>query len=303
MDTNPPDVDSEWHKFFEETKHPAWFAQIFKQPSGLSPEAENTSNLTNPDYYRLLKQGKKAEWVKVYIDGSYGFVVDGQPVYPDYNDNVHRQEVDPVPGVPIRIGLDFGLTPAAAFSQMLPDGRWLVFDEMVSKNLSFDQFSDDLLDHCQRSFRGGATFLYDGDPAGAQRAQTDKRTCFEIGASKGMNIEPSEQDPLLRMESVRRPLRTFIGGEPTFILHPRCKKIRKGMLGGYHLRRIQVAGAQRFAQRPDKGELSHVMNALEYTAAQLFAPMLTRNPQDIDNDGPQIGYEAVDSTRSEVTGY
>jgi hypothetical protein len=303
MDTNPPDQDSDWYRFFEEKKHPKWFAELFKQPSGLGPNAENISNLTNPNYYKLLAEGKKPEWLKVYIHGEYGFVVDGKPVYDEYSDQLHRREVNPVSGHPIMRSFDFGLTPACCFSQLLPDGRWLVFDEMVSKNMGFDQFSDDVLEHCRRSFKGDVTFEDYGDPAGQQRAQTDKKTCFEIAATKGIDIQPSEQDPTLRMESVRKPLRTLIGGEPQFVLHPRCTNIRKGFLGGYNLRRIQVAGPERYALRPDKGNLSHIMNAMEYGAAVLFAPALTRGPAAGNDDWPSAGYGESDQGRSEVTGY
>jgi hypothetical protein len=303
MDTNPPDQDSDWYRFFEEKQHPEWFAKLFKQPSGLSAKAENIPNLTNPNYYKMLAEGKKPEWIKVYVHGEYGFVVDGKPVYEEYSDQLHRREADPVLGRPIIRSYDWGLTPACCFSQLLPDGRWLVFDEMLSKNMGADQFLDDVNEHCQRSFRGNVQFEDYGDPAGQQRAQTDKKTCFEIAATKGINIEPSEQDPTLRMESVRKPLRTLTGGEPQFILHPRCKNIRKGFLGGYNLRRIQVAGPERYASRPDKGPLSHIMNALEYAGAILFAPALTRGPSSGEDDWPQAGYGESDQGRSSVTGY
>jgi len=304
MDTNPPDQDSDWFRFFEEKQHPAWFAEQFVQPSGLSEEAENIPNLTNPNYYHLLKEGKKPEWIKVYILGEYGFVVDGKPVYPEYSDQMHRVSVDPVPGSPIIRSWDFGLTPACCFSQLLPDGRWLVFDEMTSTSMGFDQFSDDVLEHCRRSFRGQAQFEDYADPAGNQRAQTDKKTCFDIAETKGIMMEPSIQDPGLRMESVRKPLRTLTGGEPQFVLHPRCTTIRKGFLGGYNLRRIQVAGPERYALKPDKGPLSHIMNAMEYAGAMLFAPALTRGSSpEYDEDWPMTGYEGSDQGRSSVTGY
>ena len=302
MDTNPPDQDSDWFRFFEEKKHPKWFAEMFKQPSGLSPQAENIPNLTNLNYYKLLAEGKKPEWVKVYIHGEYGFVVDGKPVYTEYSDSLHLKEVNPVAGVPVIRSYDFGLTPACCFSQLLPDGRWLVFDEMTSTSMGFDQFSDDVLEHCQRAFKGKVTFEDYADPAGTQRAQTDKKTCFEIAETKGITMEPSVQDPTLRMESVRKPLRTLIGGEPQFILHPRCKTIRKGFLGGYNMRRIQVAGPERYASRPDKGPLSHIMNALEYAAAMMFAPALTGGAPRGEDDWPDSGYGS-DQGRSEVTGY
>jgi hypothetical protein len=305
LDTNPPDQDSEWFRFFEEKNHPDWFAKIFKQPSGLAPNAENIPNLNRPDYYKLLAEGKKPEWIKVYIKGEYGFVVDGKLVYEEYSDLMHLREVNPVSGRPIIRSFDFGLTPACAFSQVLPDGRWLTFDEMLSTNMSFDKFSDDVLDHCKRSFKGSVQFEDYGDPAGNQRAQTDARTCFEIGATKGLDIVPSEQDPTLRMESVRKPLRTLIGGVPQFVLHPRCKNIRKGFLGGYNLRRLQVGGAERYVSRPDKGGLSHIMNALEYGAAQYFAPALTRGSSSLGGDWASTGYggQGDDHGRSEVTGY
>jgi hypothetical protein len=91
MDTNPPDVDSRWYKFFEErgdNPHPPGFASLFKQPSGLSKRAENLSNLPR-NYYTNLAQGKDKEWVKVYVHGEYGFVIDGRPVYPEYVDEAH----------------------------------------------------------------------------------------------------------------------------------------------------------------------------------------------------------------------
>jgi hypothetical protein len=305
MDTNPPDQDSDWYRFFEEKQHPEWFAKLFKQPSGLSDKAENIPNLTNPNYYKMLAEGKKPEWIKVYVHGEYGFVVDGKPVYEGYSDQTHLRAVDPVPGRTIRRGWDFGLTPACCFSQVLPDGRWLVFDEMTSRDMDFDKFSDDVLDHCRRSFKGDVHFEDDADPAGNIRMQTDKGTCFLIAAAKGIDMQASEQDPTLRMESVRKPLRTLgTGGEPQFVLHPRCKTIRKGFLGGYNLRRIQVAGPERYALRPDKAGFSHIMNAMEYTAAALFAPTLTRGIASGEDDWPSLGYsEGSDQGRSEVTGY
>jgi phage terminase large subunit len=42
--------------------------EIFRQPGGRSPEAENVENL--PDgYYRRLIAGKDQEWIRVYVDG------------------------------------------------------------------------------------------------------------------------------------------------------------------------------------------------------------------------------------------
>ena len=114
MDTNPPDNDSRWYKFFEEIKPVN--ARIFKQPSGRAYNAENLGNLPGGQrYYTNLAIGKKAEWIKVYVDGEYGFVVDGKPVFPEYNDRVHCQDIDPIPGVTIIRSWDFGLQRSLSF--------------------------------------------------------------------------------------------------------------------------------------------------------------------------------------------
>lgn len=318
LDTNPPDTDSKFYKFFEEegwlksfnamlesgvfpkNMKPSDFAAIFKQPSGFSPDAENVSNLP-VGYYHRLAIGKSEDWIKVYIKGEYGFVSDGKAVYPEYNDRIHCLKVDPVRGKPIIRSYDFGLTPACIFSQVLPDGRWLVFDEMTSDNMGIDRFSDDVLAHCARSFPSGVQFEDYGDPAGEQRAQTDERTCFEIMQAKGIGIEGSEQDPVLRIESVKKVLRTLQTGEPQFILHPRCRQLRKGFQGGYCYRRMKTS-SERYVDSPEKNTFSHPADALQYAAVKLFGSSLTRR-RDYDDDWPDKGYEGSDAGRSTVTGY
>jgi len=87
MDTNPPDSDHWWYTLFEENDIPHNFA-LFKQPSGMSDEAENRENLPGP-YYENMIAGKTQEWINVYVHGNYGFITTGKPVYPEYQDDVH----------------------------------------------------------------------------------------------------------------------------------------------------------------------------------------------------------------------
>ncbi len=318
MDTNPPDIDSEWYKFFEDR---GWlksflrmqeegifprsmmaeeFAAIFKQPSGRSPLAENIDNLP-PGYYHKLAVGKSDEWIKVYVDGQYGFVSNDKLVYPQYSDEIHCKKVEPIEGITIYRGWDFGLTPAVALSQLLPDGRFLVFDEICATDLGVDKFSDDVLDHCSRSFNGRAYFQDYGDPAGNSRMQTDERTCFDILRSKGVQIEPGLQDPTIRWESVRRPLTKLVNGQPQFILHPRCRQLRKGFLGGYHFRRLSTT-SERYSDRAEKNNFSHVHDGLQYVATILFGGGLTADAMGRD-DWPDGSQDRDESGRSEVTGY
>lgn len=300
-DTNPPDTDSKFYKFFEETKHEPDFAQLFRQPSGLSTIAENLPNLPGEGkYYERLANGKSKDWVDVYIRAQYGYVTDNKPVYPEYSDALHLKALEPISGIPIIRGWDVGFGGGCVLTQMRPDGRWLIFDELEPDGVGIDRFSDQVLEHCATSFPRGATFEDYGDPSGQSRAQTDEKSCFEIMQAKGIMVEPGEQTPLIRLESVKKPLRSIVGGEPQFCLHPRCKRLRKGFLGGYHYRRMQTA-TERYTEKPNKNEYAGLHDALQYPATILFAGALTRSR--LQDDYPQQRVERDERGRSSVTGY
>ena len=320
MDTNPPDVDSKFHRFFEEEDHTEAvallakvipgltvdkYAKLFSQPSGLSPEAENLANLPK-GYYERMAIGKSKEWIKVYIHGDYGFDLDGKAVFPEYDDDFHCKPCKTIEGRTIRRGWDMGLTPACIFSQLLPSGQWIIVDELVAESSGIDRFSDRVLEHSAVYF-AGSDFEDDGDPAGMQRSQTDEKTCFQILHAKGIPIMPGEQGMTIRLESVRKPLMTTLEkGRPQFLIHPRCRVLRRGFMGGYHYRRIRV-GADRFTDEPNKNSFSHPMDALQYTATRLFGASLRRGEPvggrpKFDEDNP-FGHRIADRSRSAVTGY
>jgi hypothetical protein len=214
---------------------------------------------------------------------------------------MHCQKVDPVSGVPVLRGWDFGLTPACIFSQVLPDGRWLIFDEICATDMGVDRFADEVNEHCNASFPRGVKFEDYGDPAGLQRAQTDARTCFEILHGKGIEISAGEQNLAIRLESMRKPMRTFMGETTQFVMHPRCRVLRKGFQGGYHYRRLRVTG-ERYVAEPDKNRYSHPMDAAQYVATHLFASALTQRP-DYDEDFPDHTEDVSVAKRNAVTGY
>lgn len=281
MDTNPPDADSWWYHLFEE-QGAGLFQEgedglagriaIFKQPSGLSPEAENLPNLA-PTYYRDLCIGVDQEWIKVYVKGEYGFVIDGKAVYPEYNDNLHCQPCQPMKGRTIYRGWDFGLTPSCVFTQLTTNGRWLVLDEKNATSMGADKFSDEVKIHSNERFPGYQFEDY-GDPAGNTPSQADEKTCFQILRAKNIDIQSGEQTPTLRIESVSSRLRMLVDGKPALQVDPRCKMIRKGFQGGYQFRRMQTA-KEKYADKPDKNQYSHPHDALQYVATKLFARNLT----------------------------
>lgn len=273
MDTNPPDDDHWWYRLAEEERPTGW--EFWKQPGGLievegkffpNPKAENIENLEK-DYYLTRMAAKSDAYIRVYYCAQYGFVKEGKPVYSEYVDAVHCSSdiLQVVPDIPIYVGIDFGLTPAAVFGQRLPIGRWQWFDELVTEDMGALRFGDLLAAKMRGEYSGFEFDIY-GDPAGEARAQTDEKTPFDILKARGIPAKPAPtNDFTLRREAVAVQMtRLAMDGKPAFQISPRCKVTRKGMAGGYRYRRLQVAGDERYEDKPDKNKYSHPCEAGQY---------------------------------------
>ncbi|HET8728476.1 MAG TPA: TerL, partial [Alphaproteobacteria bacterium] len=250
-----------WYRLAEEDTPQGW--AFYSQPGGRTPGAENRQHLPG-DYYERQLPGKDPAWIKVYVDGDYGFVQDGKPVFPEYKDGLHCKEVELDPRLTVYVGIDFGLTPAAVFGQRSVTGQWRWLSELVCEDMGAQRFGQ-LLAAEMRSRYAGCQFEIYGDPAGDGRVQTDERTPFDILRAGGITARPApSNDPVLRQEAIRAPLNRLVDGEPGLIMSPDCRVLRKAMAGAYRYRRLQVAGQERFHDVPEKNKFSHVADAAQY---------------------------------------
>lgn len=260
-DTNPPDMDSEWYRYLEDDR--ADNIEVFRQPSGLSPEAENKRFLRD-NYYEDLCVGASEEWIKVYVHGQYGFSREGKSVYHEFDESRHIvDELVPERGTAIIVGMDWGLTPSAVFGQFTKRGQWRIFRELVTEDTGADEFARMVKGVLDTEFNGfDAAFI--GDPAGNQRAQTDMRTVFGIFRKYGMHVKNGPVAIIPRLEGVRAPLNRTIGKEAGLVIRKSgCPQLIRGFLGGYQYRRKNVSG-EVYVDVPDKNEYSHVHDALQY---------------------------------------
>ena len=277
MDTNPPDDDHWMYRFAEEEKPEGW--SFYRQPGALlevdgkflpNPEAENVNNLNDGiDYYLKRISGKKLDHIRVYYCGEWGYVQEGRPVHEEYVDATHCSEeiLVPTKKLALSLGIDFGLTPAMVLGQKQVNGQWLILDEFVTERSGIAQFCDNVLPILRKDYAGFEFNTAWGDPAGTQQAQTDEQNVFDILNAKGLVAERAyhNNDPVLRRESLQRPLTRLIDGKPGFLLSPKCKTLRKALKGGYCYKRVQVGGDEaRFMDKPDKNKYSHIAEALEY---------------------------------------
>lgn len=305
MDTNPCDTDHWWYYLAEkdlttERGRKAWeeitaaeqvmrqagllaegqpLMEFFSQPPALifrdglwvpNANAENVSHLNGGfAYYLRQVAGKSHEWINTYLGGHYGKVVDGKPVYTEYADNIHAPGISlyPQEGLPIIIGLDYGLTPAAAICQATSRGQFNVLGELCSDGMGIERFLRDALKPYLAANFSGFRFKVYGDPAGSQRTQGDEKTCRMYVEAAGFDYESAASNsPIARREAVAYFLNRMVDGKPGLQIDLSCQMIRKGFAGGYHYKRVPVIGEERFKDEPDKNIYSHIHDALQYAA-------------------------------------
>ena len=294
LDTNPMDDDHWYYRLAEKDRPTGRFAwKFFKQPGGVlpvpvdelpddmpeaqgyifqagkwwktNPNAENLHNLVD-GYYDQILGGKNADWIKCYAQGQYTYVQEGKPVWSEYDDNLMAEDLEIKPNLPVIVGLDFGLTPAATFAQRLPNGRWHVLHELVTFDMGLNRFVTSLKSMLDQYYSGHEVITY-GDPAGMARDQIFESTAFDHLKQHGILARPTHtNDFRTRREAMAMPMGRLIEGRPGFLINKSCIRLRKALAGGYHFKRVQIGtgGTERYKDTPNKNEHSHIADSAAY---------------------------------------
>ena len=291
-DTNAPEEDHWWPIMAGEVPVPDHIPReqakmlvkpdnwnFFTQPCGMletkdedreiqdykeNAKAENQKNIL-ANYYSNLIRGKTKSWIDVYVMNRLGHIQDGKPVYPMFASEVHiaKEEIPVAANVPVYVGIDFGLTPAAVLAQKVR-GRWFVQSEIVAIDMGIVRFAEVLRQELATRFSAASEVIIYGDPAGDFRAQTDESTPFHILRGAGLRAYPAPSNSVdLRLESVSSQLTKMVEGKPALLIDRRCPQLIKGFEGGYAYKRMEVSG-ERYADKPDKNMFSHVHDAAQY---------------------------------------
>jgi len=226
--------------------------------------AENQGHMM-PTYYSNLIRGKTKSWIDVYVMNRLGAIQEGKPVYPMFAAETHiaKEEIPVAASMPLYVGIDFGLTPAAVFAQKVR-GRWFALSEIVAIDMGIVRFAELLRTEIATRFDACSDVLIYGDPAGDFRAQTDESTPFQILRGAGLRAYPTHSNSIdLRLEAVTSQLTKMADGKPALLLDRRCPTLIKGFEGGYSYKRMEVSG-ERYADKPDKNMFSHVHDAFQY---------------------------------------
>ncbi|MDE2106278.1 MAG: terminase [Patescibacteria group bacterium] len=301
-DTNLPSEGSDWHRFMT-SPPPDW--QIFIQPGGLEPEAENLNWLTQTadtlklplddprriaqgrTYYERLARGHGEDWVRRYVHAQFGNDPSGTAVFREsFNRAFHVQKgLVPVQGKPIMVGQDFGRDPCSVLCQLDHKGRLLVLAEVVADDIGLEM-------HIERALRPalleqrylGRPVTIIGDPSGVSKSSIYEETTFDVMKRMGLNAFPAPTNDIdARLRAVEAFLLAQRDGGPAIIFdEERCPTLIQAMAGGY--RYAKTRRGQR-KPAPDKNEFSHIADALQYAClaahggmSVLFSRRLERRP-------------------------
>lgn len=201
---------------------------------------------------------------------------EGMPVFPEFS-GIHKISEKPVPqpGLPMLIGVDFGLTPAAVIAQLQED-TLVVFQEIVEINMGAQRFKEKLVNEIRLRYPEWSDFKKDWlvyvDPSGVFRKDTDETSCVQIlnNTNDGLGGFRCIPGPIAWEERRHGVLHWIqrIGskGKPCLQIYERgCPMLVKGFEGGYRFAE-KAAEVEPTKLRPIKDAYSHPQDAFQYLA-------------------------------------
>jgi len=276
VSTNAPPIGGFWHKLM--TSPPKnW--EIFMQPpalledDSLNPDAENLENLA-PDYYDNIVEGKSEEWINVYLKNLFGQGDSGKPVYREtFKKSFHTKKgLRPVTQTkPMVIGMDNGLTAAAAFMQQDARGRVNCLNEAYvpeGVTMGVESFLDKILiPKLVVAYPGfkRENIIFAIDPACFQRSQVDEKTINAAILQRGFKTwRPPTNDPERRVQAVELLLSRQVDGGPGFAFdEENCPHAVNTMNWGYRWKKKPEGIV---STEVEKNHYSHMGDGIQYGA-------------------------------------
>lgn len=287
-DTNMPQEMSDWHKFMTEPP-PNW--QVFFQPSGMAPDAENLNHLLQTevtaklplDHPERLAQGRKYyerflemygsehPWVKRYVYAQYGNDPSGEAVFrATFVPSFHVvPETFVIPGYPLVVGIDFGRNPWALICQVDHTGRLLVHEEVPAINIGLEkQVEERLRPRLYSNKFAGSKVILVGDPSGVARGTIAEETSFDALRRLGLPAFPAPTNDIdARLRAVEALLGRQVGGKAALVINAAgCPFLVRAMTGGYRFKKHKDGALRALPEKFDADGFSHVADCLQYVA-------------------------------------
>jgi len=280
LDSNMPSEGTPWHAAVA-TPGPGW--QVFIQPSGLAPNAENlnwllqtpqtlTLPIDHPDrlakgreYYARLATSTNPAWVKRYVMAEFGPDPSGAAVYGGmFFIEFHcRDDLLVIPGAPLLIGLDLGRDPWALLGQVDHMSRLLVHEEIPADDIGLRLQLPQIRRLVNSRRYVGCPVVIIFDPAGMSRGNFDEYNSADVIKSFGFVCQPAPSNLLApRINAAERFMTETRGGTAAMLINKKlCPTLVAGLNGSYRFKFNQIGEAQPI---PEKNRWSHVCDAHQY---------------------------------------
>lgn len=290
-DTNPTNPRHYTYRIFESERIDGF--TLHKQPPGLLINEKDGSYMPNPDcdnygigipkdYYLTLAKGATKEFINVFCMGNWGTVADGEPVYPQYNDDIHAVEhIEYNQNEPLIITLDGGFTPAALIQQSY-NGQYFAIKEFTTERMYLEELAEFILLPYLNSnlldYPAKWQLKWIGDPAITER-ETQALLKLGIVLEKALtnDIEP-------RVQSVVYFLNRMSSGSPALqISKTGCPVLREGFNGEYKFKKLRVIGEDKSRKDiPEKlHPISDIHDCAQYGALHFTGNVLQKNSVDL----------------------
>ena len=244
------------------TQH--WIHDTFVKDRGVDYElfrsktSDNVANLP-PGYIDRLRKTYDEDWQKRYLDGQFGIIQAGDPVFSDFSQRVHVKALTPIQGIDMIRGWDFGRRhPCCVFTQIDELGRHRIYRTVKGENEDIYKFRDRIIEISNKFFPG-FRFIDYCDPSGRNEKDSGKSS-IAVLKEKGINPKFRVTSPGQRADEINRMLREMRGGTPTILIDPINEEYMiTAFLGGY------CVGSD--GQPKKDGYYEHGMDAYGYIVA------------------------------------
>ena len=204
-----------------------------------------------PGYLADLLTGLTQAEIDRLVEGQYGYIPDGPPVYPMFEHHRHVGLPQLPEHVPLVRAWDFGFRhPAVSFHAFWrcrkEEIHWNILDAMDSRMVEAVPFAESVIRYTTQVWPQLDTIMVedDGDIAGSHVSDTGPGPINILaGAPWNLNFSYKKCD----VEPGVRMIRDFLKlpeckcGQSRFLVHRKVRHVIEAFQGGYHMRRA-VAG-------------------------------------------------------------
>lgn len=203
---------------------------------------DNTMYLA-PGYRERLLLGheKDRRWQLMFLEGEFGFDLEGRPVFEEFDVEEHVAEVEPDRSLPIFRGIDFGYRrPAVVWCQLMREGRFVVLHELCPQEVSRYDLVKMVESEQQAHFPDYGPMHYRdfGDIAGENEnsAGVTDIEYWESHFQTGVEFRKARiKDGLEVMRNLMNRQGRYQGKRtPMFLVNKSCEKLITALSGGYY---------------------------------------------------------------------